>query len=372
MFTRGGISEEGGRRRPAGRAASVLLGAAALVGAAATPGCDEQPPAGEPIRTSAVYGGLGDTPGRFAIPRAMAADPADGTLFVIDKTGRVQRLDAATGACIESWHMPLTSNGKPTGCTISPGDDGRPLLYVADTHYHRVMIFRVREYTPGAAGRQVRLTDPPELAASFGEYGTGPGQFIFPTDVAVLPGPGGKGAERLYVSEYGGNDRVSVFDGSFHFLFSFGTYGSDRTGAGVQFDRPQSLLITDAPEGGRELVVTDSRNHRLGRFTLDGVLKKWLGAPDGPGNAPGEFRIPYGLEDLGDGTVLTAEFGNNRVQRIDLATGAGLGTWGRPGREDGELASPWAVSVLGTTAFVVDSGNNRVLGFAAPRRRQVK
>ncbi len=117
------------------------------------------------------------------------------------------------------------------------------------------------------------------------------------------------------------------------------------------------------------MIIVDAHNHRVGRFTLDGELVKWYGGRDRPGDKPGEFRYPYGLASLGDGTVMICEFGNNRVQRFDLATGEGLGTWGRAGRGEGELAAPWAVGILGKSAFVLDSGNNRVLAFSAPRRR---
>jgi len=332
--------------------------------------CDERIPQGEPIKATVVIGGLGDTPGRFALPRAMTPDPDTASLWVIDKTGRVQQIDARTGACLALWKMPLTDNGKPTGCTLGKDAAGLPLLYVADTHYHRVMIYRPLPPQRDPSGDPVRHTGEPEIVGCFGEYGTGPGQFIFPTDIAILPDTDGTGVQRLYVSEYGGNDRVSVFDSQYNFLFSFGTFGAAGDPKTIHFDRPQSVAITDVFDSlGRfekQLIVADSRNHRLGRFSLDGKLIAWLGAPDGAGDAPGQFRIPYGLEPLGDGTALVAELGNNRVQRIELGSGEGLGTWGRPGRKDGELASPWAVAVIGHTAYVLDSGNNRLLGFPAP------
>lgn len=351
-----------------------------LAFAFALPGCDDDVPIGEPVHVKATLGGLGDTPGRFACPRCLEADASTNTLWVIDKTGRVQQIDPKTGACLCIWKMPLTENGKPTGCTIAIDDDGRPLLYVADTHYHRVMIYRadvpVGNRTAGKSGTSSNSTEPvaddgPPLVASFGEYGTKAGQFIFPTDIAIVPKANGRGVSRIFVSEYGGNDRISAFDASFNCLFTFGTYGNDAAASNIQFDRPQSMIVTTVKVAGSEprLVVADSRNHRLGSFTLEGKLIGWFGDFEHPGNGLGEFRIPYGLHDLGDGTALVAEYGNNRVQRLDLATGAGLGAWGTPGRGEGELFTPWAVMTLGTMTYVLDTGNNRVLGFATPRRR---
>jgi len=67
---------------------------------------------------------------------------------------------------------------------------------------------------------------------------------------------------------------------------------------------------------------------------------------------------------------MVSEFGGGRVQRIDVKTGESLGSWGRAGRGEGELAEPWALAVLGGRTFVVDSANNRLVGFATPRRRR--
>lgn len=71
------------------------------------------------------------------------------------------------------------------------------------------------------------------------------------------------------------------------------------------------------------------------------------------------------MQLLPDHTALVAEFGGNRIQRIDLTTGQSLGIYGSPGRGKGHLASPWGVTILGDTVYALDSGNNRVLGFPA-------
>jgi DNA-binding beta-propeller fold protein YncE len=64
------------------------------------------------------------------------------------------------------------------------------------------------------------------------------------------------------------------------------------------------------------------------------------------------------------GRLVVCEFGNNRVQLLDRATGKGLKTWGVGGREPGQMAYPWAVAVDRKDRIVaVDSGNNRVQVF---------
>jgi hypothetical protein len=307
--------------------------------------CDSPVSEGRPLRVSATIGGTGLSPGQFVYPRAI--DASGDRVWVIDKTARVQGFDLATGELVGGFRMPELTLGKPTGVTLAPGPDGREAIYVPDTHYHRVLI-----YEPPAPGGA------PTLLASFGEYGDGPGQFVYPTDVAVMVGADGL-PERIYVSEYGGNDRISVFDGSYAFQFSFGSPG---TGPGAEFNRPQSIGI-DGSLG--ELVVTDASNHRVGRFTLDGELVGWLG---GVGAGPGEFAYPYGLALPGNGTALVSEFGNGRVQHVDLRSGECLGLYGTPGRGEGELMNPWGVAVAGEEVYVLDSGIDQVVSFEAPRR----
>jgi DNA-binding beta-propeller fold protein YncE len=270
--------------------------------------------------------------------------------------------------------MPEWALGKPTGITVwkpVDGDDSDIHVFVADTHYHRVMVYRVGEHPAreglGPADDGMRWGPRVTLVDSFGEYGTQPGQFTYPTDVGVLPTADGKAIQRLYVTEYGGADRVSVFerggDGRWSCTFTFGQFGKGEAPVPVEFSRPQSIEV-DARRS--ELIIADACNHRIGRFTYEGRLVAWIGGPDRVGPEPGQFAYPYGLSLVGDGTALVAEFGNNRVQRIDLDSGASLGTYGRAGREPGRLATPWAVTAMGQTAFVLDSGNNRVIGFRTP------
>jgi len=319
-------------------------------------------------------------------------DCSDESLWIVDKQARIQRVDPATGAALGEWQMPEWEMGKPTGLTVwNPGPvEGDELIFVADTHYFRVMVYRASDAKPGVhsvrtsagtveAGSESAGAQSPATVASFGEYGKGDGQFIFVTDVVVLPGADGA-ISTLYVSEYGGHDRISVFDvtgdvaavrGDFRFRKSFGTFGSGA-GPKVEFNRPQSIAA-DVERGW--LVVADACNHRVGVLTLEGELVRWIGtagrgrgggeAGGGGGHgagagAPAEFLYPYGLSLLPDGTALVCEFGNNRVQRIDLESGTSLGTYGVAGRGVGELSTPWGVTVLDGKAYILDSGNNRV------------
>lgn len=324
-------------------------------------GCDRPPAsasAASPLRQVQVIGTAGLARGEFVFPRAIDCDGS--TLFVIDKTARVQRM-ATDGRWLSGWTMPRFEEGKPCGITCGP--DG--LVYVADTHEHRVSVF-----SPDG-----------ELVKAWGEYGLGPGQFIYPTDVALVPDSTNTRAVMAFVSEYGGNDRISAYDlisDPPKFLFSFGREGAPDARHDVCFRRPQSLVFDPV---ARVLMVADAVNHRLGVFTEDGVLLRWIGRRnnsglvDGsPGSGAGEFAYPYGLALLRDGTVLVSEYGNNRVQRIDPGRPVGsesVGCYGESGRGEGQLAIPWGVAASEETVFVLDSGNNRIQSFRieVPSRR---
>ena len=283
-------------------------------------GCDAR------SRPDAIWCSTGTGRGQVVYPRAIAYSPGDNTFFICDRLARIQHLDSR-GRFLNEWQMPDWKTGKPVGLTVGP--DGN--LWVADTHYHRVVVF-------SPDGTELRR---------FGSYGTNPNQFNLPTDIAFDAGG------NVYVSEYGDNDRIQVFAPDGRWLRQIGRFGS---GDG-EFSRPQSMVIV-----GDRLYVTDAANHRIVVFTIGGEFVKNLGSP---GGRAGEFRFPYGLDIDSEGKLIVCEFGNNRVQRIDRDSGAGLGTWGGGGREPGQLAFPWAVAVDRSDRIVtVDAGNNRLQVFS--------
>lgn len=284
-------------------------------------GCDQATHEAGP-EIVASFGKTGKGPAQFMYPRAIES-LSNGRLLVIDKTGRIQTFDQDY-TFVSTFNMPVIQQGKPTG--ISLGPDGN--LYVADTHYSRVCVFTLEG----------------DLVREFGEYGEGPGCFIYPTDVAFAPDG------RIYVGEYGGHDRISVFDPNGAYLTAFGVCGSE-TG---QLSRPAALRIDPVR---KILYVADACNHRIALYDLDGAVLGYWGEP---GQAAGQLRYPYDLELMHNGDVLVCEYGNNRLQRFS-PSGESLGLYGRSGRNLGELAYPWGVTTDAQgLAYVVDAGNNRI------------
>lgn len=279
---------------------------------------------GDPKEPDAVWMETGLEPGQTTYPRGITYHKDLDCFFVVDRSARIQRVRQG-GEVDVQWRMPKHTEGKPVGLSIGP--DGN--VYIADTHYARVMV-----YSP--AGKYLR---------EWGTFGQGPGQFTYPMDVAF------DSQGNVYVAETGGNDRIQAFTPDGQFLRQIGQFGSDDG----QMSRPVSLLID-----GDLLYVTDASNHRIGVFTLDG---RWVRSFGEIGSGPGQFRFPYGLDKDSQGNLVVAEFGNNRIQVVDK-TGKGLRTWGAAGRELGQLAYPWAVAVDKEDRIVaVDSGNNRLQVF---------
>lgn len=266
-----------------------------------------------------IIGGPGPTPGKFALPRSAARDAA-GRLFIVDKSGRVQRFSAA-GIVEKVWSTPAVEQGRPTGIACDP----RGTVLVADTHYHRVL-----RYSPDG-----------ELLGEFGSEGRGPGQFIYPTGIAVEPDG------TLYVSEFGGNDRVQVFTPEGKLLRAWGRYGD----ADGEFKRPQALALA-----GDVLYVADAANHRIQAFSREGrFMRAW-----------GGVKYPYSVSVDGEGHVLVAEYGSHRVSKFS-PDGRAIAFAGGAGSGPGELNTPWGVVAAGPKILVVDSGNHRLQLWPAGR-----
>ena len=286
---------------------------------ALTVGCEPRPLT--PNGVVHIFGKPGLGPGAFSYPRAITAEPG-GSVFVVDKSGRIQRFNKE-GEIETWWRMPETARGKPVGMTVHP--DGR--IFVADTHYHRVMVFDRDGKTLG----------------SFGHEGMGDGEFQLPTDVAV-------DAEGfIYVSEYNGNDRVTKWSPALQFVKSL----ADGPIEGKRVSRPAGIDI----DAEQTLWIADACNHRIVRLSLDGEVLAVFGSF---GSGAGELRYPYDITSAPDGTIMVCEYEGNRLQWF-TKEGQSVRVWGRSGRAAGELFAPWGATYGPSgRVWVVDSLNSRV------------
>jgi DNA-binding beta-propeller fold protein YncE len=284
-----------------------------------------------------VVGERGTGSGQFLHPRSVAVN-GDGSFCVVDRSGRIQWF-GADGGFLLCFQLPEFQRGQPTGINFA----GSGQLLVADSHYQRVLAYEPLSRDQG----------PPAESMRFGSEGSGDGQFTLVRDIVE------DSRGFLYVGDYSGpRDRIEKFGPRGEFILDWGRRGS---GDG-EFRRPQGLAIGRGPDGGEFILVADSCNHRVQRFTLEGTF---LGSFGKLGSGPGEMKYPYGVavtppEAPGHQGIYVVEWGNNRLQRFD-ARGRPEGTWGGPGHGVGELATPWDVAIgPDGRIFVVDYGNHRV------------
>ncbi len=304
---------------------TALLHSAWLFGAVLLlSGCFSPPPGVG--RLEKVWGGQGTADGSFMRPRAIAID-AEDRLYIVDLTARIQVFDR-DGNFLHSWTTPTWELGKPSGLTFNNAGN----LLVADTHYHRMLV-----YTP-----QGELLEEQTIG---GVWGNGPSEFGFVTD-AVQDSHG-----NYYVSDYGEYDRIQKFTPEGEFVFDWGGHGE---GPG-QFLRPNNLAIDEQDR----LWVADSCNHRIQVFNVQGEKPELVFQWGEEGYEPGQMRYPYDLIVLED-CVYVSEFGNHRVQKF-TREGKSLGVWGGPGREPGQMCQPWALARDSRGRLhVLDSYNHRV------------
>jgi DNA-binding beta-propeller fold protein YncE len=145
---------------------------------------------------------------------------------------------------------------------------------------------------------------------------------------------------------------------------SIGQTGS-RGGGVLRF--PQAVAV--GPDGN--VYVTDQGSHVIQQFQPDGT---WLRDIGTAGTRPGELSAMGAVTVTGDNQVVVADGGSNRIVRF-TSTGDLIDSWGGPGTELGKFhfgagggndaAAGGGLAAAGSTLYIVDTGNERVVRFAA-------
>ena len=103
--------------------------------------------------------------------------------------------------------------------------------------------------------------NPPAYVTSWGQNGSGDGQFIIPFGLAVAPNGD------VYVADYG-NNRIQVFDANGVFELKWGTPGT----LDGQMSTPNGVAV----DLGGNVYVTDTGNNRIQKFSATGTfVTKW-------------------------------------------------------------------------------------------------
>jgi DNA-binding beta-propeller fold protein YncE len=238
--------------------------------------------------------------GRLASPVGVALDPDRGWVFVADSILNQLFVFDTRGHYVGRFGEGLQ---RVSGLAW---DRERRRLLAVDTGHHRVVVYDADGHETGA----------------FGERGDGPGQFNFPTGVAV--GPEGT----IYVSD-SLNFRVEVFDSDLRPVRQVG-----RLGAVVgSFSKPKGVAV----DSGGRLYVVDGIYDVVQLFDDEGRLLMVFG---GSGSQPGRFWLPAGVAVAGR-DIFVADTRNRRVQVFRLlATGDAPATAPDTGAATGTATQP--------------------------------
>jgi tripartite motif-containing protein 71 len=216
-------------------------------------------PALQPNPVTFVWSTTGDPAEPLDDPTYPAIDP-DGNVWVPDgRNGRFQ-IFSPDGTLLEVWGEPGSAEAQFNFLEAGFGGYGEGAItfddagnfYVVDTGNYRVQKF----------GPDRRFLN------AWGEKGTGNGQFVGALDVAVDP------QGRVYVVDAGRGDNpdeapaIQVFDADGRFLAAWGEHGS---GQGQLID-PSGLAI----DANGDVWVADFGNNRVQQFSPDGTfLTAW-------------------------------------------------------------------------------------------------
>ena len=137
-----------------------------------------------------------------------------------------------------------------------------------------------------------------EFLGEFGGYGTGDGEFIWPSGIAR-----DKHGNLFVTDEW--LTRVSIIDPDGKFLSAWSTLED-----GVEGPNGASDIAISADQ---IVYITDSRSHEVKVFEIDGsFLNKW----GGHGISQGQFDGPWGVTIDGEGSVYVVDHLNHRVQKV--------------------------------------------------------
>ena len=226
-----------------------------------------------------------------------------------------------------------------------------PLMYPVDAAVHPDGTIWVID----SGNNQIQILDADgEFVESWGEFGTGDGQFNFNQN--QMPGGGiAIGADGVIYVVDQHNDRVQKFDADRTFVLSWGSTGSDEG----QFIDPVGVAID--PDGN--VYVSDFRRNVVQKFDADGVFLNYVGKS---GTVPGDLGLPIYMDTDADGNLYVAEVQNNRISKF-ASDGTFLMNFGSRGREAGQFNEANDAEVDDATGlvFTADTENHRVNVFDA-------
>ncbi len=204
------------------------------------------------------------------------------------------------------------------------GVDGEGNILVADNNNHRIQKFTAQG----------------EFIMAVGSEGKGPLQFSGPCGIAL-------NASRVYIGSSNGSIQVLNSDLSY-----FGMFGKEGSGKG-QLNNPRHI----ACDSTGNVYTADSDNHRIQAFVADGKFLRVFGRR---GNSRGDLTCPYGVTLDSSGRVYVSDCENHSVS-VFTSEGQFVVSFGSKGRGAGEFKYPCGLAVDSSgVVYVCDHCNNRV------------
>eukprot|EP00759_Apiculatamorpha_spiralis_P058836 PhF_6_TR9427/c0_g1_i1/m.14737/K12035/TRIM71; tripartite motif-containing protein 71 len=227
----------------------------------------------------------------------------------------------------------------PHGVAIN---ENSTIIAVCDEDNHRIVLV-----SPSGVGHVVDMID--------NGRGKGKDQLDHPTGLCFLRGE----PNTLIAVCDSRNDRIQIIDITMkdEFLRSI---GNGRGEGSNQFDGPWCI---QQMKHNTNLLVSDSRNHRIHHLTLDGVFLRTYGSL---GPEIGQFNTPEGLCQWKGNTVAVCDSNNNRIVILDLDDGRVLHCLGGALSTAATLkncfCSPVGVcNLFDDTLVICDMGNDRIV-----------
>ncbi|MBI3852198.1 MAG: ABC transporter permease subunit [Verrucomicrobia bacterium] len=260
----------------------------------------------------AQWGTHGTNEGQFTLPRSVAVN-SRGEILVSEYTvvDRVQRFRLQRA---EGGGQKLEENARPhlepatNQPTPDPSQEGNhPTLRRSPPGRGEGWVHGVsaRNSFSGKSqpvslpqDRENTSPTPVEWLGSFGQAGTGNGEFNRPEGLGIGPD------DRIYLAD-SCNHRIQIFSPDGKWLRSYGRAGSGKGELSYPYD-----VRVDA--AGNQFVC-EFGNSRIQVFDAHDRPVEILGRP---GSAPGEFSNPWAIALDSRGNLYVADAGNHRVQKF--------------------------------------------------------
>lgn len=311
---------------------------------------------------------------RLNRPRGVHKDAA-GSIYIADRGNhQIRYVDATTDniyavAGIGTVSGYNCNNCNPLAARLDSPEgvfiDGPGNVFIADTNNHII-----RKVIAG--GNIINIAGTPGTPGSSGDGGLAVNARLrSPKDVAL------DSNGNIFIADTG-NCRIRKVDAVTSIITNYagtGTCGYNGDGAAAttrRLNRPAQLAF----DGNGNLYVADTSNNRIRKIDkITGIITTVAGGGaggDGGLAVNAQLNAPEGITVNNFGTMYIADSGNNRVRRVDAATGiltahAGTGTQGNTG--DGGLATaarlnrPRRVIAFNDVdghLIIADTNNNRI------------